>query len=690
MTHRAALAVFAALLASPLPARADALGAMAPGPLERGGVPTRLVPGRAILKLKDIDGARLELPRATDAVAIAALSDLGKRRAVELTLVRSMVLGWALVEIRDPAQRRMPSESETEALIERLAGDVAVEAVAADHWWKTLALPNDPGLAQMWHLEAIGAPAAWDVTRGLSSQRIGVVDTGLLRGHEDVGGRAVRGFDFVSSASAANDGNGRDSDFNDAGDSCQGAPSSFHGTHVAGTMGAAANNGKGIAGLNWNAGIVVARVLGRCGGASSDIMEGAAWLAGAQIAGVPAVGADKVSVMNLSLGGANSCSSFEQQVADFVDAQGVVFVAAAGNDGGAVGSPANCNKVIAVSAFGPDNSIASYSSFGSQTKIVGPGGDQRFGSDAGVLSSVGPGAASYSFLQGTSMASPHVAGTVSLLQAVAPGLTRTQIVAALRAGGQSCSGCGGVPMLNIPAALAAVGGTSTPPPAPPPPTGQDDAYEQNDAIGQATNAGCGVDSNTLVAAAGDRDFFVFTPPANRQIAVKISALNGADLDLYVTDGAGTILARSETLTGEERITGTASGARLGIIVNPYSDPNTGVNNAGPYRLTITCGQTAQAAEAEFDAGDAGAPVDEIIEGGELGEPTPEEPIAESGDEEPAQEAPAEQAEPAEQAVLARTLPAPPSADGGCTSSGAQPMAIGLLALAALARVRRRR
>ena len=106
MTHRAALAVFAALLASPLPARADTLGAMAPGPLERGGVPTRLVPGRAILKLKDIDGARLELPRANDAVAIAALSDLGKRRAVELTLVRSMVLGWALVEIRDPAQRR--------------------------------------------------------------------------------------------------------------------------------------------------------------------------------------------------------------------------------------------------------------------------------------------------------------------------------------------------------------------------------------------------------------------------------------------------------------------------------------------------------------------------------------------------------------------------------------------------------
>src|SRR5581483_6962281 len=99
----------------------------------------------------------------------------------------------------------------------------------------------------------------------------------------------------VSDPSASNDGDGRDDDYDDPGDACGNEPSSFHGTHVAGTIGATANNGKGVAGLNWNAGLVIARVLGRCGGSDVDIMEGSAWLAGAHIDGVPDVGADQVS-----------------------------------------------------------------------------------------------------------------------------------------------------------------------------------------------------------------------------------------------------------------------------------------------------------------------------------------------------------------------------------------------------------
>ncbi len=710
MTQRAALASVATLvmlvllITVALPAfPAGAVGAdNFPGPLERGGVPAKLVPGRVLLKVRGIDGARLELPRATDTLAMSALKELGERNGMRIEMVRALVLGWALVEVRAADdETRMPSERKTVDMIARLALDAHVEAAAADHWYQKLTLPNDPGINQMWHLEAIGAPSAWDITRGTSSQRVGIVDTGLLRSHEDVGTRAVAGFDFVSSSSQGNDGNGRDSNFNDAGDSCQGEPSSFHGTHVAGTIGAAANNNIGVAGLNWNAGLVIARALGRCGGASSDIMEGAAWLAGAQVSGVPAIGANKVSVMNLSLGGANACSSFEQQVVDFVDEQGTIFVAAAGNDAGPVGSPANCSKVVTVAAFGPDNGIAGYSSFGSQVEIVAPGGDQRFGSDAGVLSASGPGADDYRFQQGTSMAAPHVAGAVSLLQAVASGLSRADIVAALQAGGQSCSGCSGKPMLNLPAALNAVGASATPPSAPPPSspppaTANDDIYEQNDSLAQATSASCGVDTSSLIAAAADKDFFTFVPPANRQIAVQISAANGADLDLYVTNAQGSILARSESTTGNERITGTASGSRLGILVNPYVNPNTGARSAGAYRLTITCGAVAASAPSDGEGDEGGGDVvdlapgdgteeieDEIVEG-EIGGGV------DGGESELVDEGTIDTGDLTSQKdEMSRVLPLGPSASGGCTQSGAQPLAVGMLALCALLLRRRR-
>jgi serine protease len=442
-------------------------------------------------------------------------------------------------------------------------------------------------------LSIIDAEEAWDITQGSSTQRIGIADTGLIRGHEDVGSRAVRGFDFISSASAGNDGNGRDSNFEDAGDAC-GTPSSFHGTHVAGTIGAIANNSRGVTGLNFNAGLVVARVLGRCGGSSVDILEGAAWMAGAQISGIQSIGNDRVQVMNLSLGGPNACSSFEQQVVDFVDSQGALFVAAAGNDGGPVGAPANCARAVTVAAFGRTGNLASYSSFGSSVEIVAPGGD--FGD--GVLSTIGPSTSGYAFNQGTSMAAPHVTGAISLMQAAVPGLTRQQIVTALRASGVTCGNCGGVPALNILASLQALGATApTSPPetAPPETPVTDDIFEQNDTLATATLAGCNIDDNRLIAAPEDRDFFTLTPPAGRQLTVSISAANGADLDLYVTDVNGNILARSETATGDETISGRTSGNRLGVFVNPYVDPNTGTRHSGPYRLRIICTSTTAAA-----------------------------------------------------------------------------------------------
>lgn len=569
--------------------------------------PRLRVPGRALLKLKDVDDARaLKVGKATDPEH-HLLAEIGDRHGVRLTFVKASLFGWAVVDVRDAAGG-VPDEDATRDIVVDLGKDAAVDVVAEESWMRTLATPNDPGLPQMWHIDQIGAKAAWDVTTGLSSQRIGVADTGIVRNHEDLRNRIVTGFDFVTDSNAGNDGNGRDSDFADAGDACNGSPSSFHGTHVAGTMAAEANNGKGVAGLNWNAGLVVARVLGRCGGSSVDIMEGAAWMAGAHIDGIPDVGANKVSVMNLSLGGANRCSAFEQQAIDFINSQGTLFVAAAGNDGGAVGSPANCNGTVAVSAVGSTNRRASYSSFGSQTSIFAPGGD----GGTSVLSSIGPGAASYRGQNGTSMASPHVAGAISLLQALRPNLTRTEAINLLRSTGAPCTNCQGVPAMRIGAAVASLGGAQPPPPAvpPPPSAGADDAFEDNDTAATATRATCGVDDTRPIARAGDQDWFSFTPPQGRRISIAIDG-GAPDLDLYVLDGAGqNILARSESGTGVERITGTAGGGTLMVLVNPYTDTARGIAHQGPYRLTLTCGGAVTTQSVtDFEAGD---PFEEVL------------------------------------------------------------------------------
>ena len=547
----------------------------------RGYVPVDRVPGRALILLRDkvgLDGAD-------------ALKGVAARAGVDVRFVRRVHLGWALVDVADPGAG-LPDEARTLALIEKLAADPAVQSVAPDKWYRPLRVPNDPRVGDMWPLAVIDAPAAWDVTTGLASQRIGVVDTGLVRGHEDFAGRDAYGYDFVTQN--GNDGDGRDAQYQDSGDACpaQGqAESSWHGTHVAGTIGAAADNGKGVAGLNWNAGLVTARALGACGGDTVDIMEAAQWLAGASISGAPSIGTNQVSVMNLSLGSTSSCSAYEQAAIDWINARGVIFVAAAGNNGGAVGSPANCTGVVTVAAHGPDLALTSYSSFGGSVEIVAPGGNDG-AANGGVLSTVGPGNG-YARYEGTSMAAPHVAGAISLIQALDPGLTRAEIVALLRDAGQACTGCGGVPALDLGATLAAVvpaADDPVDPPVDPPPATVDDALEENDQFGAAQPIACGATLD-LFAADGDLDWFLVDVPANKALTVSIHALEGDDLDLYAATGSmipDDFVASSQSPTGDETIMPAFAGAPLAILVAPYDDPQTGVHAEGPYRLSVAC------------------------------------------------------------------------------------------------------
>ena len=305
-------------------------------------------------------------------------------------------------------------------------------------------VPNDPQYNSQWHYHepyGINLPQAWEVTTGNSNVVVAVIDTGH-RPHVDLAGRIVGGYDFITNVQVANDGNGRDADPQDPGDwitsaesssgpfaGCPVRNSSWHGTHVAGTIGAVTNNGQGVAGVNWGAKLLSVRVLGKCGGSTSDITDAMRWAAGLPVTGVPD-NPNPARVLNLSLGGPIACSSTWQSAINTVNAVGSIVVVAAGNSNtnAATFTPASCNGVITVGATNRNGVRAWYSNYGSVVDVSAPGGES--GSN-GVLSTSntgtqGPVSDSYAYMQGTSMAAPHVAGVVSLMLAINPTLNFTQ------------------------------------------------------------------------------------------------------------------------------------------------------------------------------------------------------------------------------------------------------------------------
>jgi serine protease len=326
--------------------------------------------------------------------------------------------------------------------------------------------PSDPLYPQQWHyftngtgagksLGGISLPNVWDTNKGSSSVVVAVIDTGILPNHPDIVGspNLLAGYDMISDPSMANDGDGRDPDPTDPGDAiaageCGGGfppvpePNSWHGTHVSGTVGVGnTNNGIGVAGINWNVKVQPVRVLGKCGGTTSDIIDAIRWAAALPVPGVPN-NPTKARVINMSLGGEGACSAdpATQSAINDAFAQGVTVVVAAGNsqEDASLETPAGCDNVIAVAASDARGFLVTrYSNFGPTVKIMAPGGDvQRDdngdGNPDGVLSMISPADGTYAYYNGTSMAAPHVAGVVALLLASNPNLTPTQVLARLQ------------------------------------------------------------------------------------------------------------------------------------------------------------------------------------------------------------------------------------------------------------------
>lgn len=296
--------------------------------------------------------------------------------------------------------------------------------------------PNDTHYNLQWHYEQIQLPAAWDLTQGDNSVIVAVLDTGSTP-HPDLVAREIQGIDMISSPAIAGDGNGIDNDPTDVGDSGGAQPSSFHGSHVAGTIGASTNNSLGVSGVTWFGQITHVRVLGIGGGSTFDILNGIRWAA--RLTNVSnQLPAERADVINMSLGG----PSFSQATQDAVTAArnaGCVVIAAAGNENSSQPSfPAAYDDVVSVAAVDFEGNRAPYSNFHATVDIAAPGGDVTTdrngdGYADGVLSTkpddtVNPtNFTSYSFYQGTSMAAPHVAGVAALIFAVAPNLTPTEV-----------------------------------------------------------------------------------------------------------------------------------------------------------------------------------------------------------------------------------------------------------------------
>ncbi|MCC6595399.1 MAG: S8 family serine peptidase [Rhodanobacteraceae bacterium] len=420
--------------------------------------------------------------------AQAASRQLDFQRVTSLTgasvrSVRTLATGAELVEVSGNTQRQTRQDDFARDVMVAFAQNPNVAYVEPDRVMHALFTPNDTYFANQWDLtDATGGmrmPAAWDLAGSAPGAgiNVAVLDTGITT-HSDLSGQIVGGYDFISDSAAARDGNGRDSNAADQGDwyaanECgAGYPasnSSWHGTHVTGTIVAAANNAKGIAGVAYGAKVVPVRVLGKCGGSVSDIVDAIVWASGGSVSGVPA-NTNPARVLNLSLGGGGACGSFQSAI-NTARSNGAIFVVAAGNENQNVSnsSPANCSNVVSVAATTKSGARASYSNYGSTIVVSAPGGDGSGGA-GDILSTLNsgtttPASENYAYYAGTSMATPHVAALAALVFQKNPSLTPDQVKNILTSTARplpgACSGGCGAGIVDAQAALQAAGGGSS-------------------------------------------------------------------------------------------------------------------------------------------------------------------------------------------------------------------------------------
>ena len=460
------------------------------------------------------------------------------------------------------------SRALTPAQIEVIGAQMAVEdaevlSVEPDLVMLPQWVPSDTLFSSQWHYyEAAGGinlPAAWDRATG-AGVRVAVIDTGY-RPHADLTADVVGGYDLISDTAVSNDGDGRDASALDPGDACSGSSSSWHGTHVAGTIAAVTNNASGVAGVAPGAQVVPVRVLGMCGGYTSDIAAGVIWAAGGTVSGLPA-NAYPARVLNLSLGGTGACGTTMQGAIDTARALGAVVVVAAGNSNvlASTATPANCSGVIAVGAVTRTGAKASYSNHGATVDVAAPGSAVVSTLNSGTTT---PQADSYASYSGTSMATPHVSGVVALMLQKNAALTPDQVEAILKSTartfpvspGTTTIGAGIVDakkavdtaMGSLPTAITEAESNNTP------------ATAQVISAAHASIAG-------TMASTTDTDYFRVSVGAGLTLSATLNhALSTQNYQLYLYDAAGTTALASSTRAAGLPETVTVRNATTAVV-----------------------------------------------------------------------------------------------------------------------------
>ena len=555
---------------------------------------------RLIVKYRDADPAGKGAARMSVVAQdrLALLSRAGQQFGLSMKLSHGIATGAHVVML----DKKMKLAEVGALAAELMARDPSVEYAEPDRIMTKLFTPNDSRYNEQWDLfEATGGmrmPAAWDKSTGVGIN-VAVIDTGY-RPHADLAGKLLPGYDFISTASIANDGNGRDSDASDTGDAIgagecgngqptQDQSSSWHGTHVAGTIGAATNNVAGVAGVAFGANIVPVRVLGKCGGYTSDIADAIIWSSGGTVTGAPA-NANKARVINMSLGGGGSCDTTTQNAINSARSRGSVIVVAAGNDNANASNsnPANCAGVITVAATNRSGGRAYYSNYGTVVDVGAPGGDART-AGGGILSTLNaglkaPAGDSYAFYQGTSMAAPHVAGVAALMLAKNPNLTPDEVEAKLKSSSRpfpaTCGSCG-AGLVDASAAVDAATGTVAPA------VGE---LESNNTIASANAVSTsGTTVNGNMGSTSDSDYFSVQLPTGKTLGATLTmGSSSADYDLYIYNSAGTLLAKSENSAGavdSASVANTGTGTVARYVRVRYYSGGTG-STSGKYSLKL--------------------------------------------------------------------------------------------------------
>lgn len=377
-----------------------------------------------------------------------------RARLVELSTVHKRAFELVRPFGERGAVITMPNDVDTEQMRVRLLSDPMVESVALDRRIQLRAQSPLVGLlnaldlsrrSRSWfHQDLTAQPASintgamWAKFHGTAPTVVAVLDTGVLPGHPMLQGHLLSGYDFVADPVIAADGQSspgsdRDSDPTDPGDgvgpadlladaACAGlSQSSWHGTFVSALLAGNPVPSEGIFSVNWNAAVLPVRVLGKCGGFSSDLADGIRWAAGLSVPGVPN-NPFPAKVINLSLGAEGACvPSIEGAAIAAARQAGSLVVVAAGNDGSTVDSPANCPGAFGVAAIDQEGLKANYSNFGPSIQLSAPGGDAAFpiwsASNTGFA---GPLTNTYNTKIGTSFSSPMVAGAASLYWSLNP------------------------------------------------------------------------------------------------------------------------------------------------------------------------------------------------------------------------------------------------------------------------------